>query len=499
LTNRHLWPTIQEAKASGATVVVVDPIRTQTASAPEVDEFFQVCPGSDVALVLAMINVMERDGLLDPEWLAARTTGWEELRESALAMSLDRAAAVTGIEVARIEWLARTYATNRPAAIRTLIGPEHREHGRDIVRSIAMLPAATGAWRDAGGGLARSTHVYPGTALKTTERSPRRSFNMARLGEVLIDRTLEPQIGALFVHNSNPAVITPGQNSIVAGLEREDLFTVVIEQFMTDTARYADVVLPATTQIEHHDLMTAWGHMYLALNQPAIEPIGQALPNTEIFRRLAVAMGLDDPMFARTDEDLIRDLLDSDHEWLRGVSYERLEQEGWARLNIPSGFRPYVDSVPGTADGRIQLGPLEYRPGTETPAGNPDLAHRYPLTMMSRKQHPKFLNANYAAFEEHHPRAGEPRLEIHEEDARPRGIGDGDRVEVRNDRGSLTLSASISEAVQPGLVTIPFGWWHRATPESRGVNALTNPTVAPDDIGSAFFHENLVEVARIER
>jgi len=398
LTNRHLWPTIQRAKTAGATVVVIDPIRTQTAAAPEIDEFLQIRPGSDVALVLGMINVMESENLLDPDWLAANTSGWEELRDSALAMSLEQAATVTGVDANRIEWLARTYSTNRPAAIRTLIGPEHREHGRDIVSSVAMLPAVTGAWRDAGGGLARSTHVYTGSALNFPERLSRRTFNMARLGEVLNDRTLQPPIAALVVHNSNPAVITPGQNRIVRGLGREDLFTVVIEQFMTDTARYADVVLPTTTQIEHRDLMTAWGHMYLALNQPAIEPVGRALPNSEIFRRLAAEMGFADPMFTKTDEGLIRDLLDSGHDWLRGVSYERLEREGWARLNVPSGFRPYVDSAPGTPDGKVRLGPLEYRPGTETPSGSPELARRYPLTMMSRKQHPKFLNANYAIF-----------------------------------------------------------------------------------------------------
>ncbi|MDJ0954343.1 MAG: molybdopterin-dependent oxidoreductase [Acidimicrobiia bacterium] len=496
LTNRHLWPTIEAAKTAGATLVVIDPIRTQTAAAPIVDEFFQLAPGTDVALVLAMVNVLDRDGLLDREWLEQSTADWRGFIDAAQDMDPQRAASITGIAGDRIEWLARSYAGTKPAAIRSLIGPEHREHGRDIMRAIAMLPALTGAWRERGGGLARSAAIYFDLALASGgERPVRRSFNMGRLGEVLTDGAM---IEALVVHNSNPAVITPGQNDIIAGLEREDLFTVVIEQFLTDTARYADYVLPATTQLEHLDLMTAWGHLYLSLNLPAIEPCGETLPNTEIFRRLAAAMGLTDEGLRDSDEDLVRQLLDSDHPWLEGITFDRLRAEGFVRLGVAPGFRPYVDSRPPTADGKLHLGGLDYRPGTETRTGNPVLAQRYPLTMMSRKQHAKFLNANYGGFENHLPQEGEPRLEIHEADALPRGINDGDRVEVRNDRGALTLTATVSDTAQPGLVTIPFGWWNRSTPEARAVNALTNPAVAADDIGSSFFHENLVEVVRLD-
>ena len=498
LTNRHLWPTIEAAKANGATVVVIDPIRTTTAAAPEVDVFLQLHPGTDVALVLAMVNVMECDELLDHEWLDDRTTGWAELGDSAAAMSPAAASSITGLGADRIKWLARTFATERPAAIRVLVGPEHRQHGRDIMRAIAMLPAITGAWRDSGGGLARSTQVYFEAALNMPQDRPRRrEFNMAALGATLGDAKLDPPIKALFVHNSNPAIICPDQDAVIRGLQREDLFTVVIEQFMTDTARYADIVLPATTQLEHLDLMISWGHFYIALNQPAIAPCGRSLPNTEIFRRLAAAMDLDSPGLADSDEDLIRQLLDSNHEWVRGITLEHLEESAWARLNIPPGHRPYVETAPATPDGRLQLGALEFRRGRETVGGDPERAVRYPLTLMSRKQHTKFLNANYGGFDKHLPRAGEPRLEIHADDAVARGIEDGDRVVVHNERGSLTLTATISEAVQPGLVTIPFGWWNRSTPEGRAVNALTNPAVDADGKGSAYFHENLVEVARI--
>ncbi len=498
LTNRHLWETVKAAKAGGATVVVVDPIRTATAAAPVVDEFLQLRPGTDVALVLGMLHVLERDGLLDEGWIEENTNDWKALHDSVLLMSPESAASITGIAADRIEWLAHTYANGRPAAIRVLVGPEHREHGRDIMRAITLLPAVTGAWRDRGGGLARSTQVYFESALNYPKNRPqRRSFNMANLGEVLNNPDLDPTIAALVVHNSNPAVITPGQNSVMTGLARGDLFTVVIEQFMTDTARYADIILPATTQLEHLDLMVAWGHLYLSLNRPAIAPVGDALPNSEIFRRLAVALQLAAPGLADSDEEMIRQLLDSDHEWLNGVSLDVLEEKGYVRLNVPAGHRPYVDAKPDTADGKLRLGPLEYRPGTETAEGDPVLAARYPLTLMSRKQHAKFLNANYGGFDKHFPPEAAPRLEIHGDDATVRGITDGDRVQVRNDRGSLTLVATISASVQPGLVAIPFGWWHRATPEDRGVNALTSAAVGDDGIGSSFFHENLVEVTRV--
>ena len=242
----------------------------------------------------------------------------------------------------------------------------------------------------------------------------RRAVNMARLGQVLTDPGPDdPDVELLFVHNSNPATIVPDQNRVIAGLEREDLFTVVVEQFVTDTARYADIVLPATTQIEHLDLAHSWGHLYLALNQPATAPRGEALPNTEIARRLATALGLDDPALHRSDEELVRALLDSDHPFLEGITYERLAAEGWARLAVPEGARPHVDEIPGVPTRPMRLGRLEHRAGAETPQGDPDLVRRFPLALVSRKQHPKFLNANYGGFPAHQPSSGRPSLQIH--------------------------------------------------------------------------------------
>ncbi|MEM9034594.1 MAG: molybdopterin-dependent oxidoreductase [Actinomycetota bacterium] len=493
LTNRHLWPVIEEARAAGAVVTVVDPIRTSTAE--KADDHLQLRPGTDVALVLAMIHVADRDGLLDDEWLAEHTSGGTELLADARAMTPADAAIITGLAVERIEAFARAYVERRPSAIRVLVGPEHREHGREIMRAIALLPAVTGTWRDVGGGLARSTQVYFETALAYPEHRPeRRTINMALVGAALTDGSLDPPIRSLVVHNSNPAVICPDQNRVMAGLQRDDLFTVVVEQFLTDTALHADVVLPATSQIEHLDLGIAWGHLYLALNRPAIEPLGEALPNTEIFRRLSAELGLDAPGLRDSDEELVRQLLDSDHPWLAGITYERLWDETWVRLAVPDGHRPNVDLAPQTPDARLQLGSLRYAAGAESPDGDPELASRYPLALISRKQHAKFLNANYGGFDAHLPAEGEPRLQMHPTDAAARSIGEGDRVVVRNDRGSLTLTATLTDVVGAGVVAVPFGWWNRHSPDERGVNALTNPT-PNGERGSAAFHDTLVEVA----
>jgi anaerobic selenocysteine-containing dehydrogenase len=496
ITNRHLWPVVEEARAAGALVVVIDPVRTDTAR--EADVFLQVRPGSDIALVLGLVHVLDRDGLVDPGWIDEHTEGWADLRASVSDWSPDRTSEATGIEPEQVEWLAHRMATQGPTGIRTLIGAEHREHGRQIIRAVTMLPAVLGSWREVGGGLARSSQLWHEAALAQEVRPVRPTVNMARLGEVLLDPgPLDPTIEMLVVHNSNPATILPDQNRVIAGLEREDLFTVVVEQFLTDTAHYADVVLPATTQVEQLDLAISWGHLYLALNQPAIAPRGEALPNTEIARRLATALGLDDPALHRTDEELVRDLLATGHPFLEGISYERLAAEGWARLAVPEGARPHVDPIPGVPTTRMRLGRLDHAVGRETVVGDPAAALRFPLALISRKQHPKFLNANYGGFEKHFPSSGVPTLQIHGIDAEQRGIANGDLVRVHNDRGGLTLMAEVSEDLQPGLVAIPFGWWNRSTPEGRAVNALTNARVGEDDRGSAYFHDTLVEVTPV--
>jgi len=496
ITNRHLWPTIEQARRRGAWIIVIDPVRTDTARAADVH--LQLRPGSDVALILGLIHVLDRDGLLDAQWIRDHTTGWPQLQESALEWTPERAADACGIEAERIAWLAHRIATSQPTGIRTLIGSEHRGNGREIARAIATLAAVLGSWQQHGGGLARSTSTWMSQALAKPRRTIRPSINMARLGKVLSDPGGQLGIDLLFVHNSNPAVMLPDQNRVIAGLQREDLFTVVVDQFLTDTARYADLVLPATTQLEHLDLADAWGHLYLALNQPAIEPRGAALPNTEIARRLARALDLDDPMLQLDDEALVRAALASGSPLLDGISYELLQEQGWARLAVPEQARPHVDPLPGVPSEPMRLGALVHCPGSESVGGGSSLEARYPLALISRKQHPKFLNANYGGFPDHYPSIGEPTVQVHAMDAAKRGIADGDRVVVFNDRGELTLRAEVSEDVQPGLVAVAFGWWLASTPQGRAVNALTNATVPQDDRGSAFFHDTLVQVRLLD-
>ena len=531
LTNRHMWPYIETARNSGATVIVVDPVGTMTAQ--RADWHVQPRPGTDVALVLGLIGVLDRERLIDEERLAASADGWPELRSEARSLGLGEAAAVTGLDEADIVRLAHRIAHEQPAVLRALIGMEHREHGRDIHRAVAGLAAVAGV------GYMRSTQVFFDTALAdlAPPAGPQRVVNASALGEVLVD--MNPPVTVLVNYGCNPAVVAPDQNRVIAGLERDDLFTVVIEQFMTDTARYADIVLPTTTAIEHLDLMNAWGHLYVSLNLPAIDPVGECLPNNEIFRRLAGALELDAPGLADSDEQVARDLLASGHPWLDGITYERLERNGWARLAVPQGWSALTErevplstrQKPGATAGEngasrnadmtgvsgdvgdvspdatldaaapfqqlgpLQLGALRYRPATESPSGDSALAERFPLALMSLKQHQRFLNSFYGGFAHHLPNPPRPRLEISPGDATARGIAEGDRVRVFNDRGELFVAATITDRLQPGLVTVPFGWWS-GDAAGRTVNVLTNAARGgPDpDVGTAAFFDTLVEV-----
>ena len=524
LTNRHLWPYVEEAHRNGSSVIVVDPVSTMTAQRS--DWHVQPRPGTDVALVLGIIGVLDRDGLIDGKRVSAAASGWPELRAEARALGLENAASITGLAKADIISLAHRIAYQRPAVLRALIGMEHREHGQDIHRAVAALAVVSGS------GYMRSTQVYFDTAFDdlVPPPGPQRTVNMSALGATLTDDSLQPPVTVLLNYGCNPAAITPDQNRVLAGLERDDLFTVVIEQFMTDTARYADIVLPTTTQIEHLDLMNAWGHLYVSLNLPAIEPVGECLPNTEIFRRLAGALALGASGLADSDEQVARDLLASGHPWLDGITYERLVRDGWARLAVPAGwsamterqvplaFRPVSDAPANVADvpggtgndargtprdraalvrqlGPLRLGALRYQSAAESPSGDTALAKRYPLALMSLKQHQRFLNSHYGGFEHHLPDPPQPQLEIGAADAAARGIADGDRVRVYNHRGELFVTAALSDRLQPGLVTMPFGWW-AGSADGRTVNVLTNAAVGghDSDVGSAAFHDTLVEV-----
>jgi anaerobic selenocysteine-containing dehydrogenase len=509
LTNRHLWPTIEAARADGAKVVVIDPLRTITADAA--DEFVQPRPGTDVALMLAMMHVLIRDGLTDDRWIAAHTSGFAELTDHVAEWTPQRAAAVCGLDVAQIERLATDYGTIRPAAIRVLIGAEHHHNGAMFFRSLAVLPALVGAWHDRGGGLSRSVGTYHDAFIDDKaltrpdllgDRQPR-WLNMSRLGEILTDPTLDPPVQAIVVWNANPVVSVPNAEAIRRGLARDDLFTVVHEQFLTDTARFADVILPATTQIEQDDVVPAWGHLWMGWNGKAIEPLGEACSNTELFRRLARAMAYTEPALFDDDATLLAQALGGT------VDIDELRSSGWVRVPYPDDGRPFGSGQFPTASGKVELvsdtlpamgqpALPTYLPAPEGPGGDAHLVDAYPLQLVAPKHHTRFLNSSYSALPKHGPAEGAPFVELAADDAATRGLAEGDAAEVFNQRSSVVLPVRVSERVRPGVVAIPWGWWSTQHPDGRAVNALTNDTLTDWGGGVAFF-DTLVEVRAAAR
>jgi anaerobic selenocysteine-containing dehydrogenase len=510
VTNLHLWPFVAEARAQGAQVVVIDPVRTRTARSA--DWHVRPRPGTDAALALGLMHVIVNEGLHDAEYVARHTVGFEELGERLAEYAPARVADITGIDAAEIVALARAYATTRPAAIRTLIGLGHHERAAMTVRTIACLPALVGAWRERGGGLVGMTDWAAWSPLDTgalqrpdLEDPGRRQVNMVQLGRVLTE--LDPPIRALVVYNANPATIAPDQQRVLAGLRRDDLFTVVIEQFLTDTARHADVVLPATTQLEHLDLLPSWGSVYVTLNRPAIEPLGESLPNSEIFRRLGLRLGLDPDLFRESDEELVRRALAGGHPLLEGITYERLHEQGWAKVAVDD-WVPYADGGFGTPSGKVELysqtlaeaghDPLPaYVPAEESPGGTTGLAGRFPLQLLSAKWSLHFLNSSFANLPRHAAAEGEMPVDLSEEDALARSIADGDRVRVFNDRGSVLARARVGESTRPGVVALPSGWWASRVEGGAAANSLTSDRLTDLGGGSAL-HDTLVEVERAQ-
>ena len=511
VTNVHLWPFIRAARDAGARIVVIDPAQTRTTK--QADWHIRPRPGTDAALALAMMHVIVRDELHDKDYVERYTLGFEQLRERIADYAPGRVAEITGVAEADIEALAQAYATTRPSVIRTLVGMEHHAHGGMTYRTIACLPALTGAWCDRGGGMLHMVSRLrmlalnmPSIDMPELENTSLRSINMVQVGRALTDKAMTPPIRAIVVYNSNPAATTPNQNLVLEGLKREDLLTVVVEQFMTDTARQADYVLPATSQLEHLDLFWSWGQPYLTINLPAIEPQGESLPNTEIFRRLAARMGFTEAYFADSDEDIVRRTLASSHPYADGITYEALKAKGWMRFKVPDDHRPYAEGQFPTPSGKCEFysealarqghDPLPgYTPAAESPGGTSPLRSRYPLALVTAKSALHFLNSSYANLPRHIRAEKEPLADIHPTDAANRSIADGDTVRVFNDRGELTLRARIGERVIPGMIAVPSGWWASLSPGGSSANALTADGLS-DIGGGGDFHDTLVEVRR---
>jgi anaerobic selenocysteine-containing dehydrogenase len=442
--------------------------------------------------VLGLLHVLIRDDLVDHDYIARHAEGFDDLARHVADWTPARVADVCGLDAADIERLARLYGTTSPAFIRTLIGAEHQEHGAMFFRALACLPVVTGSWRHRGGGLARSVGAWFDTNVDDSVFDPvrvpgapvPRAVQMNHLGRLLTDP--EAGVHALVVWNGNPAVSAPNAGAVRAGLARDDLFTVVSEQFLTDTARYADVVFPATTQLEQLDVVPAWGHLHLGWNEPAVAPLGEAVPNTELWRRLARAMGIDDPLFHLDDEALVRLAL-------HDVDVDTLRRQGWVRLGVPGDLRPYADGGFATPSGKAAL-----RSAALAAAGHPALPTHLepvedgrgldaPLHLLTPKTHPRFLNSTYSAH--HGPLEDGPYVELSAEDAAARGLAEADLAEVRNHRGVLVLPVRVSRRVRPGVAAVPWGWWG----DHQAVNVLTSDTLA-DWGGGVAFNDTRVEV-----
>lgn len=513
VTNMHLWAIMHRARKAGAKIVTIDPYQCQTAK--KSDWWIPIRPGTDAALALGMMHILWRDGHQDQDYLDRYCLGGDALRERVKEYPPPRVADITGIPVADIEKLTREYATTRPAFIRVNYGMQRHGGGGMAVRAITCLPAIAGSWRELGGGAMLSTsRLYPfnNAALERPDLIPpgTRTVNMTQLAEALLGELPGPPVRALYVYNSNPAAICPDQSRVLRGLRRDDLFTIVHEQFQTDTADYADIVLPATTQLEHFDIHNSYGHLFVQTNPPAIAPLHEAKSNTDVFRLLARKLGFEPELFETSDEDLARESLTPNghakyppQEAFVGISVDRLKREGPIRLNLPKNYMPFAEGNFGTPSGKCELyspaleregrDPLpNYTPPHEDPQTRPDLAAKYPLQMLSPPV-PAFLNSTFVNVDSLRQQAREPTLEIHPTDAQNRGITDGSWVRIFNDRGSFQARALVGDTVKPGVVVSQSIWWNRYTPD--GVNCNTTTSTALTDFGAgATFFDNLVEV-----
>ena len=455
-----------------------------------------------------MLHVIFREGLHDADYIARFTTGVESLQQLIAPWTPEAAARATGLESEAIVSLAREYATTRPAAIRHGVGMQRAAGAGMALRALHCLAVATGQWRDAAGGIAdgRSIRAVDIGKLMRPDLGPPapRTFNMIQLGRHLTDPGLSPPIRALFVWNSNPAVIAPEQRKVLEGLRREDLFTVVHEQFLTDTARHADIVLPATTMLEQEDLVGSWGYNYVALNERAIAPVGESRSTAEVARLLAARLGLDDELFRLADRDLIALALKGSPAEAKGATLERLTAEGFARVGPERGVAPCTPRAnfptpsgafefASEALGQAGLGPLPvYVPPAESPETDPATARTYPLRLLTLKRHHS-INSSYGALPVLLRAEPEPLLELHADDARARGIVEGQMVRVWNERGAVSYRAHLTDRLRPGTVAAPFGPWAR---DGGSVNALTSDRFG--DIGHGpTFCDTLVEVAAI--
>ena len=504
-SNLHFWRIAQEAKRNGAKLICIDPRKTETAE--KCHEHIALRPGTDAALALALMHVLIQNDWLDHDYIAQHTLGWDALRARALLWTPERAAQVCGITAEQIESLARDWATTKPAAIRMNYGMQRVKGGGNAVRAIACLPALTGAWRHrAGGVLLANSGNFPvqRAALQRPDllagRKPR-TINMSTIGNALLQPasdTLGPHIQALVVYNSNPVAVAPQSGQVIQGFAREDLFTVVLEHFQTDTADYADYILPATTQLEHWDIHASYGHTDILLNRPAIAPMGECKTNTDIFRALAQRMGFAEPCFEEDDETMCRSAFAATQ------NMEELFAQGFTHLKSADGQplpdAPFAEGGFPSPSGKCEFysqrladmgqdGLPDYIANYEVPQANAE----FPLAMISPPAR-NFLNSSFVNLQSLRDIEAEPVLEMHPEDAQTRGIQDGDVIRVFNQRGTYHCKAQLNDRARPGVVNGLGIWWRKLGLNGTNVNELTSQNLT--DIGRApVFYDCCVEVA----
>jgi anaerobic selenocysteine-containing dehydrogenase len=499
----HFWNFAQQAKRAGARLVCIDPRRTDTAD--KCHQHIALLPGTDGALALGLMHELVTHGWLDQDYLDRHVEGWPALRERALQWPPQRVAQVCGISADEVRGLARDYGTLAPAAIRLNYGMQRVRGGGNAVRLIALLPCLVGAWRHPAGGLLLSSSGWfrharndawlqrPDLLKTALGARPARTLNMSTIGDDLLREAspaFGPKVQAVVVYNSNPVAVAPHSSRVAAGFAREDLFTVVLEHFLTDTADHADYVLPATTQLEHWDAHSAYGHTYALLNRPAVAPLGQARSNAEIFRDLASRMGFAEACFADSDETLALGAFKAEH-----VNLAELHGRGWSRLRIAEA--PFAQGGFPTPSGKALadapgLGLPDHLPNYESVQSSPALAQRYPLAMISPPAR-HFLNSTFVNVASLRAAEREPRLELHPHDAAARGITSGDTVRVFNDRGEYWCKADVSARARPGVVNGLGIWWRKMGLNHTNVNELTHQQLT--DIGRApSFYDCLVDV-----
>ncbi len=507
-THINLMTLVKRARKRGAFVVCIDPYRTATARSA--DLYLQPRPGTDGALALGIMHVLIAEGLIDRDYIARATLGFGPLAESVRAYDPTRVSAITGLSAEEIVSLARRYGATKASFLRVGIGLSRHDNGGATCRAIACLPALTGAYADpAGGALLSSSRTF-GLDLGALERrdlmpaTAPRTINMTRLGRALTDPEMRPPVKALYVYNSNPASIAPNQELVLRGLAREDLFVVVHEQHLTDTTDYADIVLPATTSMEHVDLYKSYGHLYVQLAEPVVEPVGEARSNWQTVRLLARAMGVRDPHFAKDEPTLIREVLASGDPSVRGITYERLRVEGSVRLNVERPYLPFAHGAP-TPSGKVEFvseslarqgQPLlpTFVPLVEGP-DNAELARRFPLQCIVPPNR-FFLNSSFSQSDLLRRRQKGPSVFLSPADAEVRGIQDGEAVLVRSARGGARFAALITEDTRPGVAVIEGIWWSKHQAGGRGVNVITDDRLT-DLGGGPALHSNLVEVSKL--